>query len=334
MAFTFTRGDIDRLCPRPRGGQKAQIWDDYVDALLSMQGEINEAGINTPLIGAHAMAQWGAESGFTLLWESGNYSESRILQIFGEGKHSAAVTAREAARIAALPTANDERAKALFERVYGLGNPKKARELGNTKPGDGYNARGFGIQQLTGMRDHVRFGLVGNYNAKSAIRAALMEWKEKGCTAKASADDCRGVTRLINGGYNGIGEREALLRQAKTIWSDDVDDMPVPVAPPALDKTSQNPVVVAAKSPTIWSMVVGGFAAIGDGFQKVVDTVGGLLGHADDIQAEVNSLYSPVTSILGTLKVNAPQIGVAIAVVCIVIAVVRHVDLKKQGAAS
>ena len=36
------------------------------------------------------LAQWGAETGFAILWESGNYSAPRILEMFGRGKHSAA----------------------------------------------------------------------------------------------------------------------------------------------------------------------------------------------------------------------------------------------------
>ena len=54
-----------------------------------------------------------------------------MLQIFGVGNHSAAVTAAEAATLANRP-------EAIADRVYGLGNPRKARELGNTKPGDGF----------------------------------------------------------------------------------------------------------------------------------------------------------------------------------------------------
>lgn len=330
MAFTFTREDIDRLCPRPKGGTKAAIWDGYVSALLDMTDEINAAGINTPLLGCHAFAQWGAESGFTLLWESGNYSADRIMAIFGEGRHSANVTAKEAAKIAALPLVNDARAKALFERVYGLGNPKKARELGNGKPGDGYAARGFGIQQITGIKDHQKYGLVGNYSARSAIRAALMEWKAKECSQKAAVDDCRGVTRLINGGYNGLQERQALLRQAKTIWTDNVDEMPVPVVAAALDVNQEHhPIVAAAKSRTVWSLVAAGFTGLGKGFERIVDAASGLLGSATEIQSDAETTAAPIQSILGLLKVDAVYIGTTIAIICLIIAVVRHVDEKK-----
>jgi predicted chitinase len=48
--------------------------------------------------------------------------------------------------------------EALAERVYGLGNPTKAKELGNIEPGDGYRCRGAGMLQLTGRGAHRRIG--------------------------------------------------------------------------------------------------------------------------------------------------------------------------------
>jgi predicted chitinase len=48
--------------------------------------------------------------------------------------------------------------KALAERAYCLGNPKKAKELGNTQPGDGYRFRGNGMLQLTGRGSHKSMG--------------------------------------------------------------------------------------------------------------------------------------------------------------------------------
>jgi predicted chitinase len=226
--ITVSRHDLDRLCPRPKSGIRQQIWDQYATAIESAAPLFACVGIKEGLTLAHVLSQWGAETGgFTLLWESGNYSAARIVQIFGKGRHSARVTQDEAEDIADLPTANDQRAKALFERVYGLGNPKKARELGNVNPGDGYRYRGFGIQQITGRTDHEKY-LQGDYTAERAIEAALREWMDKGCTADAEADDCLAVTRKINGGTNGIQTRKALLAQAKEIWLD--EDHPAAVA--------------------------------------------------------------------------------------------------------
>jgi putative chitinase len=84
--------------------------------------------ITTPDRLAHFLAQVLHESGgLTLEHESMNYSAERLLEIFGAGRHSAAIMPNEARRLA-----HDERA--IAERIYGLGNPQKVQELGNKKP--------------------------------------------------------------------------------------------------------------------------------------------------------------------------------------------------------
>ncbi|MFL9829061.1 hypothetical protein ABTU92_30075, partial [Rhodoplanes sp. SY1] len=88
-----------------------------------------EHGIDDPLVVAHLMAQISHENGAgTIVREDMRYRAPRIMEIFGVGRHSAKVNEAEAARLAGRPAE-------LAERVYGLGNPKKARELGNTEPG-------------------------------------------------------------------------------------------------------------------------------------------------------------------------------------------------------
>ena len=80
-----------------------------------------------------------------------NYSAARLVEVFGVNRHSAAITMTEALRLA-----RDE--EAIAERVYGLGNPRKAAELGNTQPGDGFQYRGNGVLQTTGRGNHARLG--------------------------------------------------------------------------------------------------------------------------------------------------------------------------------
>lgn len=218
----ITKEMLRAFAPRPSATSKALIWDGYVDAIISQPELFAEAKINSDWRLAHLMAQWGHESGgFSILWESGAYSADQIIKIFGVGRHSARVTYAEAERIAALPV--EERTRVLFERVYGLGNPKKAEELGNTSPGDGWKHRGWGIVQLTGRRDHDRL-IGGDYSYESAIRVALIEWTEKGCNRWADADDCRRVTKAINGGYNGLDDRLRRLSRAKEVFAGALDD--------------------------------------------------------------------------------------------------------------
>jgi putative chitinase len=190
---------------------KAQI--GYLKAFYNGAVLFREAGITTPLRVAHFLAQVLHESGgLTIAFENMNYRAPRIMEIFGVGRHSAAVTKEEAAKLAGNP-------QALAERVYGLGNPRKARELGNTQPGDGYKYRGGGILQTTGKAAYKKWGdkigvdLVGNpefiCRSDVALKPAIMEWVAGGCNELADKNDISAITKKINGGYNGLKDRKA-----------------------------------------------------------------------------------------------------------------------------
>lgn len=219
MAIALTKELLQALCPRPKTGAKAIIWDGYVNALTSEQAAelLTKYGITTKLRLAHLLAQWAHEcSSFTIIWESGAYSAKRISQIFGVGKHSAAITPSEAARLAG-------NGYALFERVYGLGNPRKARELGNRAAGDGFNFRGCSITQLTGRWAHQTYAdkigcKINEIEVPiNGIHGALLEWEEKGCNAPADKDDIVSVTKKVNGGRNGLADRRNYLAKARKL---------------------------------------------------------------------------------------------------------------------
>lgn len=102
------------------------------------------------------------------------------------------------------------------------------RDLGNTQAGDGARYHGRGIFQLTGRFNYRRYGgLIGVDLEASPERAkepavslavAFAYWRDRGCDKPADADDIAAVTRLINGGRNGLAERTRLLAAAKAIW--------------------------------------------------------------------------------------------------------------------
>lgn len=237
------------FAPRPSSTSRAAVWDGYAAAICDQPELFAEYGITTAQRLAHLMAQWGHESGgFSIMWESGAYSAERIMAIFGQGRHSAAVSRGEADSIAALPI--HDREEKLFERVYGLGNPSKARELGNRDPGDGVKYRGWGIGQITGRRDHERL-VKGDYSPENAIKVALIEWREKGCNRWADADDIRRITKAINGGYNGLDDRQRRLAKARQAFADAFDE-PARVAevPPPANDVDHLPMPVEAQ-PTV-----------------------------------------------------------------------------------
>lgn len=222
----ITRDALERFAPRPSGDTpRAQVWDAYAAALIEHgPALLAEYGIDRLIELQHFMAQVAHEcGGFTILWEGMRYRAPRILEIFGQGRHSAGILPAEAKRLELDP-------EALAERVYGLGNPRKSRELGNTQPGDGYKYRGFGILQTTGRADHERL-IGGDYTALGALKAALAEWDHKGCNDLAAADDLKAITKRINGGYNGLDSRRQWLTRARRVWRDGLPG-DAPIRPP------------------------------------------------------------------------------------------------------
>lgn len=220
-----------KLFARPSDKSAAAIYDGYMLALDSRRFAdlMIEFDVTSIARIAPCLATWAHETGgFRVMHESGTYtSVDRIMQIFGAGNHSAGITRKEAPKYVRNPVA-------LFERVYGLGNPRKAAELGNHTAGDGWKFRGCGIQQLTGRRDHERYAAeIGcSVDAMSipmnSIQGALIEWRNKDCNAMADRGDLRAVRRAINGGYNGwedFNSKCALLRKAlEALEPSDMDD--------------------------------------------------------------------------------------------------------------
>ena len=247
----FTDSLIQRIAPRPTGGGSAlAAWQNYADALKESDRYFYEAGVTSRDRLIEILSQWMHEcDGLTILWENMSYSTvDRIMEIFGEGHHSAKVTWGEAPGLVHQPYK-------LGERVYGLGNPKKARELGNTEPGDGYNFRGWHIQQLTGGNDHRRMAAKLGVTVEQlhsdpvlGIRASLFEWIEKGCNPLADRGDTETITRRINGGLNGYSDRLAWKRKlsrlilTKPVWVLDGKSDPAPAPVPAVEAPVNAPV--------------------------------------------------------------------------------------------
>ena len=253
----LSRDDIAAICPPPRAAWRRLIWDGYVKALTSQDGWrlLCSYQVNSPnrLIGLLACV-CAPETGLALMWESGAYTADGIVRVFGAGRHSAAITREEAERIASNPVNTDgsgPRCEALFERVYGQGNPKKAKELGNTKPGDGWRFRGLGLVQATGREAHTRCAeeigctLNGLADPMNALHMLLIEWDEKGCNEFADKEEWISIRKLINGGslkiptsrINGIPDMMAAIKRAKAVIGPEdfegapAEDIPSPKEP-------------------------------------------------------------------------------------------------------
>lgn len=293
------------------GGALARLWPRAPQAKVAAIAAVAEhvfaeQGLNTPLLRAHCMAQISHECGAgTITRESMNYSTpARILEVFGVGHHSAAVTPAEAAQLAHHP-------EALAERVYGLGNPKKAAELGNTQPGDGFRYRGNGDLQMTGRDAHRRIGEMTGHDLEgdpeqlqdsaTAFRVAVTEFKQLGCLVPAAADDAIGVRRLVNGGskkvpvsrLNGVSECQVWLRK----WKEALDGVEEPAKRPrAAPQEEAKPIT---QSNIFKGGVVGGLAGAGEVARQATETaseVSSAARDAADNASAVSTLAHPFLS--------------------------------------
>ena len=103
-----------------------------------------------------------------------------------------------------------------------------AARLGNTQPGDGKRFKGRGPIQLTGRANYRVFGdalgldLVANpalaATKEVAFRIAGLYWRKRGLNALADRQDFRRITKLINGGFNGLIDRLRFWDRAKGVF--------------------------------------------------------------------------------------------------------------------
>ena len=112
------------------------------------------------------------------------------------------------------------------------------KDLGNNQPGDGPKYKGRGFLQLTGRANYASYNdyLQGN---NYPLKESLLEDPDQVASPELAADsggwfwrigqghdlnlladqdNVKEITRLINGGYNGLDEREQNLAIAKKAW--------------------------------------------------------------------------------------------------------------------
>ena len=98
------------------------------------------------------------------------------------------------------------------------------KDLGNTQPGDGVKYKGRGLIQITGRANYTEvskaLGVDFITNPKlleqpnHAVRASCWWWRKRGLNTVADRGDIRAVTRIVNGGYNGMADREKWYKLA------------------------------------------------------------------------------------------------------------------------
>lgn len=119
-----------------------------------------------------------------------------------------------------------ESGRLVYVRELATGDAYEGRkDLGNTQPGDGRRFRGRGLIQITGRANYQYYGelmgldLLDNPTfleiPQYAADSAALFWVEHHCNELADDDDLLRITKKINGGTNGLQDRQALLTAAK-----------------------------------------------------------------------------------------------------------------------
>lgn len=182
------------------------------DGILSvLSQEMVKSGIDNPLRICHFLAQLSHESaGFTVIQENLYYSEKGLLKNFGRYFKDG------------LEKKYAGKPKLIASRVY-------ANRMGNgaEDTGDGWKYRGRGFIQLTGRANYEKYSkiifgdsrllenpdLALDYLVASKIACEF--WNDKNLNALADKDNALAITKLINGGTNGLEHRKQLTEKAK-----------------------------------------------------------------------------------------------------------------------
>ncbi|TAN71599.1 MAG: glycoside hydrolase family 19 protein [Methylobacter sp.] len=101
------------------------------------------------------------------------------------------------------------------------------KDLGNTCKGDGVRYKGRGLIQVTGRANYLRCGQALGLDLlaqpelleqpEPAVLSAAWFWTTHDCNALADKSEFNAITRVINGGYNGMIERFKLYKCAKKV---------------------------------------------------------------------------------------------------------------------
>lgn len=101
------------------------------------------------------------------------------------------------------------------------------RDLGNVKPGDGRRFPGRGTIMSTGRANYAAASRRFHHDfiahpsdmqqPKWAFKVGAAWWHDNGCNQLADSGDFTALTRRINGGVNGLAQREAYHRRAQHV---------------------------------------------------------------------------------------------------------------------
>jgi len=203
----ITREQLSQIIP------KNPYIDQWCNALNQL---LPDYGINTPQRVAAFLAQCAHESGnFVFLKENLNYRAVTLRKLFSKYFPNDQLAEQYANR--------PNKAEAIANRIY-------ANRMGNgpEESGDGFRYCGRGLFQLPGRNNYEAFAdsiestpeEVSAYleTFEGAVQSACWFWETNNLNQFADADDIKTMTRRINGGFIGLGDREKHYEHAKHVF--------------------------------------------------------------------------------------------------------------------
>lgn len=182
-----------------------ELADKWVNALNET---CEEFAIDTPFRIAGFLSQTAHESaGFKFVSENLNYSTASLMRVWPQRFPTVEIAQRYAM--------NPEK---IANRAYAdrMGNRDEAS-------GDGWKYRGRGLIQLTGKNNYVAYSMACDNEAlqhpnivvepKYAAESAGWFWNVNKLNTLADAQDVVGMTKRINGGINGLDDRQIKYAQ-------------------------------------------------------------------------------------------------------------------------
>jgi putative chitinase len=130
-------------------------------------------------------------------------------------------------RVAAfLAQVGHESGRLVYVRELASGAAYEGRlDLGNTSPGDGVKYKGRGLIQITGKANYIALSLALDIDCIvnpeileqpiNACRSAAWFWKTRKLNVYADSGDFITLTKCINGGINGLADRQLVYARAK-----------------------------------------------------------------------------------------------------------------------
>ena len=232
--FNFTQAQLARLLP---GNQSVAEW--YAALTRYLPG----AGIDTELRVAAFVSQCAHESAnFTVLRENLNYSADGLMRTWPSR----------------FPTV--EIANQYARQPEKIANRAYADRMGNgpESSGDGWRYAGKGLIQLTGKDNCTRFAdsvkrplaEIPAYlvTFDGAVESACWFWTDKKLNPLADAGDVLAITRRINGGENGLKDREEKYKHAMAVLGGTAVTESRPASTTVLRRGSRGPEVAAMQS--------------------------------------------------------------------------------------